>query len=348
MPYVYVLSNPSFAPDRLKIGKSIDAEERRKNLHTTGVPTPFVIEAQYEVEDHHWLEKELHDTFRSMRVDKGREFFDGITPKMVHEAVVDLLIEGELGDDTITPYDLAESYKRKELQMQEYANQLEEERLELARVKVDAEVKYRLEQEYRERRDIEEAKRTKMIWCCGVALAIGLWVWNNDVKEQAKKAEQVQLAQQEQQKVEQEQQKVEQKQLKKLSDRARQVEILRQVGTEVDAETLRMMLSDDAKHVYKYMGTNNSIVKTLVSFTNISELNGIYGYSIPDTSTDYDSTDTVEVYVVIVPVDGKPKVIQTLTADGYESGEPISDYGSPVFISAAHTYNAIKHSKFGM
>lgn len=191
MPYVYVLSNPSFSPDRLKIGKSIDAEERRKSLHTTGVPTPFVIEAQYEVDDHHWLEKKLHDMFKSMRVDKGREFFDGVTPAMVHEAVVDLLSEGELGADTITPYDLAESYKQKELQEQEYARQAEEERVELARIKADAEVKYRIEQEHRERRELEEAKRTKMIWCCGIALAIGLWIWNNDVKEQAEHAKEL-------------------------------------------------------------------------------------------------------------------------------------------------------------
>ena len=41
--YVYIMSNPSY--DYLKIGKTRkDLLIRAKQLYTTGVPTPFVIE----------------------------------------------------------------------------------------------------------------------------------------------------------------------------------------------------------------------------------------------------------------------------------------------------------------
>ena len=44
--FVYIMSNPSFADGRIKIGKSDrDPEEFRKSeLNSTGVPEPFKVE----------------------------------------------------------------------------------------------------------------------------------------------------------------------------------------------------------------------------------------------------------------------------------------------------------------
>ena len=43
--YVYVMSNPSFADDTLKVGWTRDHPNIRANdLHTSGLPTPFRVE----------------------------------------------------------------------------------------------------------------------------------------------------------------------------------------------------------------------------------------------------------------------------------------------------------------
>jgi hypothetical protein len=75
--FVYIMSNPSFADGRIKIGKSDrDPEEFRKSeLNTTGVPEPFKVEYSVYVKNHHELEKEIHQHFDTQRPNKNREFF---------------------------------------------------------------------------------------------------------------------------------------------------------------------------------------------------------------------------------------------------------------------------------
>jgi hypothetical protein len=75
--FIYIMSNPSFADGRIKIGKSDrDPEEFRKfELETTGVPEPFVVEYYAFVENHHDVEKLLHKSFELQRPNSQREFF---------------------------------------------------------------------------------------------------------------------------------------------------------------------------------------------------------------------------------------------------------------------------------
>lgn len=44
-------------------------------LHSTGVPTPFVLELSIEVDDCHACEREAHKALAQCRVDRNREFF---------------------------------------------------------------------------------------------------------------------------------------------------------------------------------------------------------------------------------------------------------------------------------
>lgn len=74
--YVYFASNPSM-PGLLKIGKTrIDPESRTRELHTTGVPTPFRMELALEVTDPDEAELVCHETLSRWRVEINREFFE--------------------------------------------------------------------------------------------------------------------------------------------------------------------------------------------------------------------------------------------------------------------------------
>lgn len=71
---VYVLSNPSM-PGLLKIGEtSREVETRVAELNrSTSIPTNFIIERSYEVNNSRSVEKQLHDLFTEHKV--GKEFF---------------------------------------------------------------------------------------------------------------------------------------------------------------------------------------------------------------------------------------------------------------------------------
>jgi hypothetical protein len=76
--FVYIMSNPSFVPNLIKIGKS-DRDPmtfRAGELASTGVPEPFVVEYFAFVTDHHKLEKKLHERLSARRRRGNREFFD--------------------------------------------------------------------------------------------------------------------------------------------------------------------------------------------------------------------------------------------------------------------------------
>ncbi|WP_084474722.1 GIY-YIG nuclease family protein [Deinococcus pimensis] len=73
--YIYVLSNPAF-PGVLKIGKTRnDPFDRARQLHSTGVPVPFRVEAAVRVMDMSLVERELHAHFHDTRLSNNREFF---------------------------------------------------------------------------------------------------------------------------------------------------------------------------------------------------------------------------------------------------------------------------------
>ena len=83
--YVYILTNPAFKENWVKIGyTNRSVEERVKDLDTTAVPLPFDIYAtmcttkykEAEILIHHSLER-----FTNLRIRKSREFFN-VSPEI--------------------------------------------------------------------------------------------------------------------------------------------------------------------------------------------------------------------------------------------------------------------------
>jgi hypothetical protein len=75
---VYVLSNPSFRADILKVGRTgrdVGATLRARQLRSTGVPTPFRIEATFECSRMCAVERNAHELLVARRVASDREFF---------------------------------------------------------------------------------------------------------------------------------------------------------------------------------------------------------------------------------------------------------------------------------
>ena len=78
--YVYILTNPSFKDDWVKIGKSSrPVDIRSKELDNTAVPLPFEIYATLKTKKFHEAEKLVHryiERFTNLRIRDNREFFN--------------------------------------------------------------------------------------------------------------------------------------------------------------------------------------------------------------------------------------------------------------------------------
>ena len=100
--YVYILTNPSFREDWVKIGKSSrPVDIRSKELDNTAVPLPFEIYATIQTVKYNDVEKHVHktiDRLTDLRIRQNREFFN-VPPqialdifndiaKMIDDAVV--------------------------------------------------------------------------------------------------------------------------------------------------------------------------------------------------------------------------------------------------------------------
>ena len=91
--YVYILTNPSFREDWVKIGKSARAiDVRAKELDNTAVPLPFEIFATLETKKYGEVEKLVHktiDRLTDLRIRQNREFFN-IEPKIALDIFYDI------------------------------------------------------------------------------------------------------------------------------------------------------------------------------------------------------------------------------------------------------------------
>ena len=78
--YVYILTNPSFREDWVKIGKSSrPVDIRSKELDNTAVPLPFEIYATLRTAKYSEAEKLIHhyiERFTNLRIRNNREFFN--------------------------------------------------------------------------------------------------------------------------------------------------------------------------------------------------------------------------------------------------------------------------------
>ncbi len=92
--YVYVMSNPSFPEDVLKIGWTRENPKiRANNLHTSGIPTPFIVEFVIITQEGSKVEKAIHNHIKSYRVNSNREFFKISKDELTKILINDLMLE---------------------------------------------------------------------------------------------------------------------------------------------------------------------------------------------------------------------------------------------------------------
>ena len=91
--YVYILTNPSFKEDWVKIGKSSrPVDVRSKELDNTAVPLPFEIFATMKTSKYNEVEKLVHktiDRLTDLRIRQNREFFN-VAPQVALDIFNDI------------------------------------------------------------------------------------------------------------------------------------------------------------------------------------------------------------------------------------------------------------------
>ena len=104
--FVYILTNPSFREDWVKIEKSIrPVDVRSKELANTAVPLPFEIFATMQTEKFNEVEKLVHktiDRLTDLRIRQNREFFN-VAPQVALDILKD--IAQAIDDAVITEYE---------------------------------------------------------------------------------------------------------------------------------------------------------------------------------------------------------------------------------------------------
>ena len=103
--YVYILTNPSFKEDWVKIGKSSrPVDLRSKELDNTAVPLPFEIYATMQTSKYNEVEKMVHkmiDRLTDLRIRQNREFFN-VPPQVALDILRD--IANAIDDAVVTLY----------------------------------------------------------------------------------------------------------------------------------------------------------------------------------------------------------------------------------------------------
>lgn len=104
--YVYILTNPSFKEDWVKIGKSArPVDVRSKELDNTAVPLPFEIFATMKTCKYNEVEKLVHktiDRLTDLRIRQNREFFN-VAPQIALDIFHD--IASTIDDAEVTLYE---------------------------------------------------------------------------------------------------------------------------------------------------------------------------------------------------------------------------------------------------
>ena len=103
--YVYILTNPSFREDWVKISKSSrPVDVRSKELDNTAVPLPFEIYATIKTVKYNEVEKHVHktiDRLTDLRIRQNREFFN-VAPQIALDIFYD--IAKMIEDAVVTVY----------------------------------------------------------------------------------------------------------------------------------------------------------------------------------------------------------------------------------------------------
>jgi hypothetical protein len=87
--YVYVITNPSFRTDIVKIGMTcqINPMSRVDDLYNTSTPLRFEPEMILYSENALTTEQQLHEIFKSRRVNSSREFFSATSEEVRNKAL---------------------------------------------------------------------------------------------------------------------------------------------------------------------------------------------------------------------------------------------------------------------
>ena len=121
--YVYILTNPSFREDWVKIGKSArPVDIRSKELDNTAVPLPFEIYATIQTVKYNDVEKHVHktiDRLTDLRIRQNREFFN-VPPQIALDIFND--IAKMIDDAVITRYKDNKPIKESEKENKEEPN----------------------------------------------------------------------------------------------------------------------------------------------------------------------------------------------------------------------------------
>ena len=83
--YVYIMSNPAFSGERVKIGRTDKdpAKYRVKELSDTSIPEPFKCEYWALVDNPVKVEKRVFKVLQKFRPNPKREFFDVPIPDAI-------------------------------------------------------------------------------------------------------------------------------------------------------------------------------------------------------------------------------------------------------------------------
>ena len=122
--YVYILTNPSFREDWVKIGKSSrPVDVRSKEFDNTAVPMPFEIFATLQTTKYNEVEKLVHktiDRLTDLRIRQNREFFN-VMPSVALDILRD--IASTLDDAVIEVYRNGKPYVEDNTEGQDQAAQ---------------------------------------------------------------------------------------------------------------------------------------------------------------------------------------------------------------------------------
>lgn len=101
MGFVYILFNPAYTT-KVKIGLTIGtAEQRAKDLYSTGVPDRFYVVYDELVRDCALVERKMHERFAEFRHNEGREFFE-VPIKMAVRALIEEANSYRLPESALT------------------------------------------------------------------------------------------------------------------------------------------------------------------------------------------------------------------------------------------------------
>ncbi len=118
--YVYILTNPSFKEDWVKIGKSSrPVDVRSKELDNTAVPLPFEIFATMKTCKYNEVEKLVHktiDRLTDLRIRQNREFFN-VAPQVALDIFKD--IAGTIDDAEVVLYEDNQPVSAKDVEKKE-------------------------------------------------------------------------------------------------------------------------------------------------------------------------------------------------------------------------------------